>query len=290
MSHRAADVSLLDQIHVTPEEREFGWSGNLSGIRGLSEQQARRILHFENSLRQHLETKNSEDSMDQEQRAGSRIEFENINSTIFEEPFEVIGARHCRTICTRNPLSPCILKPRASLPDYQRLASSRLNRSLRLSRSQSSSLRFRSIRRKSRQNSWSSESDEFFYLIAKEKIANSDPSYMRWETSVNDSQIEHQDSEVNLKMSKPKAGLLSLLRKVGKALVSPTPSRCIREGSQDTSCSEDTENLCYLSHEMIGSASPFPMRPPLRLNSGHPSASVDGDWIGVNRKVISQSK
>jgi len=250
MSHRAADVSLLDQLHITPEEREFGWSGSLSGIRGLSEQQARRILHFENSLRQHLKIGGLENFAQEEQLAGYTDEFGNINS----EPLEVMAERHCQATCTRNPFSPCILKPRASLPEHQKLASSRLNRSLRVSRSQSSFLRFRSMRMKSRDTNWSSDSDE---------IVNPASPYMQWETSFNESSIGHQNGGSSLRRSKTEFGLFGLFRKVGRALGSPTPKRCIRKTSQDSSISEDSSTACHLSHDMVGPASPFPMRKPL---------------------------
>ncbi|EFP80486.1 uncharacterized protein PGTG_06442 [Puccinia graminis f. sp. tritici CRL 75-36-700-3] len=283
MKHKsspAASASLLDQIDITPEEREFGWNGSLSGVRGLSEQQARRILHFENSLRQRLEIDRTEDH---ERDATSGNEFGKLTSGTTNEPLEVVAARHCRATCTRNPFSPCILKPRASLPEYQRLASSRLNRSLRISSSQSSFLRFKSIKRsKSEESSWSSESDEFSYLIAREKIGNSD------QTSLSDSYTRSPGSGANLERSHTKTGLRGIIRKLGGAL-SLNTSRCHRKAHPDDKFPEDGSYLCHLSHDMVGSASPFPMRPPLYLGSNHPSTSLNGEWIGVSRKVVSES-
>ncbi|WAR62845.1 hypothetical protein PtB15_15B433 [Puccinia triticina] len=270
-----ASTSLLDQIHVTAEEREFGWSGSLSGVRGLSERQARRILHFENSLRQHLEVDRPD--IQPERSTTSSNEFGKVHST--KEPLEVVAARHCRATCTHNPFSPCILKPRASLPEYQRLASSRLNRSLRVSRSQSSFLRFRSLKKsKSEESTWSSESDELTYLIAREKIDNSEVF------------TAQQAGTANLERSHSKTGLRGLVRKLlGSALLSPTADRSPRKTNQDSNFTKDPSPLYHLSHDMVGAASPFPMRPPLYLGSRHPSSSLNGEWIGVSRKLVSES-
>ncbi|KNZ59908.1 hypothetical protein VP01_1645g6 [Puccinia sorghi] len=269
MSHRAADASLLDQLHITPEEREFGWSGSLSGIRGLSEQQARRILHFENSLRQHLRIGGLENFAQEEQLVGSSDEFGNINS----EPLEVMAERHYGATSTRNPFSPCILKPRASLPEYQKLASSRLNRSLRVSRSHSSFLRFRSLRRRSRDINWPSDSDEFSYLMARGEIANTATPYMQWETSFNKSSIGQQNggSSGSLRRSKAELGLFGLFR---------TPVR--------TAVFQKIPRLpaIYRMTWLV-------LHPPFQCDSrfawvkGHPFASLDVVWFDVSGNIIS---
>jgi hypothetical protein len=163
------------------------------------------------------------------------------------------------------------------------LASSRLNRSLRISSSQSSFLRFKSIKRsKSEESSWSSQSDEFSYLIARETIGNSD------EASLSDSYTRGSGSGANLERSHTKAGLRGIIRKLGGAL-SLNTNRCHRKTHQDDNFPDDASYLCHLSHDMVGSASPFPMRPPLYLGSNHPSTSLNGDWIGVSRTVVSES-
>ncbi|KAI9608083.1 hypothetical protein H4Q26_005538 [Puccinia striiformis f. sp. tritici PST-130] len=262
MSHRAASVSLLDQIHITPRERECGWSASLSGVRGLSEQQARRILHFENTLRQHLEITDPKTPW-------------NMTKAVMNS--------------ARSPRS-CILKPRASLPEYQRLASSGLNRSLRVSRSQSSFLRFKSPKRsKSQASHWSNESDEFSYLVARQTKTNSDATQVQWEPGFNDGSTVHHDGVTLIRRSDSNTGLRGLFRKVGRALASPASNLSLRRTSQDSDFRGDSSHLYHLSHEMVGSESPFPMRPPLFLSPGHPSGTLDGDWIGVGRNIISES-
>ncbi|KAH9448499.1 hypothetical protein MJO29_014717 [Puccinia striiformis f. sp. tritici] len=287
MSHRAASVSLLDQIHITPRERECGWSASLSGVRGLSEQQARRILHFENTLRQHLEIHRPEDALEHDQ---SSDEFGKIPSGITKHALRTVAARHCRAACAHNPCSSCILKPRASLPEYQRLASSGLNRSLRVSRSQSSFLRFKSPKRsKSQASHWSNESDEFSYLVARQTKTNSDATQVQWEPGFNDGSTVHHDGVTLIRRSDSNTGLRGLFRKVGRALASPASNLSLRRTSQDSDFRGDSSHLYHLSHEMVGSESPFPMRPPLFLSPGHPSGTLDGDWIGVGRNIISES-
>lgn len=259
---------------VTPEEREFGWSSSLSGIRGLSEQQVRRIMYFERSLKQRLEMDDSEDSRDDALEVASGIHHRNLRSVPAYQEDNVYdpstsGVTTTRAypslIPTSNRLGPCTLKTRQSVPEYQRLTCLKLNRSLRISRGQSSFPRFRCLRRlTSQESNWSSESDETSHLMTGREVSDPEtsPEVPRWKPAK--PCAGKLNRSINHKRNTEEKGLRGLIEKISRALASPNTASDLKKVDPVDSSPENFHwTLCHLSHDMVGAASPFPMRPPL---------------------------
>ncbi|KAG0148823.1 hypothetical protein CROQUDRAFT_378976 [Cronartium quercuum f. sp. fusiforme G11] len=270
-------------VGPTLREREFGWSGNVSGIRaGRDQGEIRREWEFERQF-QTLGYKSLQPSAllvnhpdpptyDAVMRASSsenpKQEAGN-QSVIPSSPSESINLRSCS-----NPeeslsgFQSTQVSHRRNVNGQQALRRRRYNSLKSVIRRSSSILKGKTSavidpaahEHITRRESWTSDTDEYLYTVCKsvDHLKSTGTNTLTEEEEVLDDFVtldEHMGSAFNGEEGR-QSRVRGLVRHLSRRLT-------IEDRSQRRKDDEECEGRLTLSHQMVGSASPFPVRPPL---------------------------